>query len=30
MRTFRKGRIDRTIGERGFQLWRMERKTAVT
>jgi hypothetical protein len=30
MRAFRKGRIERAIGERGFQLWRMQRKTAAT
>jgi hypothetical protein len=34
MRAFRKGRIERAIGERGFQLWRMEParapKTAAT
>jgi hypothetical protein len=30
MRAFRKGRIERAIGERDIQLWRMERKTAAT
>jgi hypothetical protein len=30
MRAFRKGGIERAIGERGFWLWRMKRKTTAT